>query len=585
MTILGPDPLEERIAKALTMLDQGISPEEVESTHIDVKEERGRRRNGKVVAGKTRNEEAARQLAGELACMANTTGGGAIILGVADNGERIGTELDCDWLRHRIWEVTGERLEVRVSQADLGGNRILVLTVPQSFEPIYYEGKLRWRVGSHCVEINPTMWLKEDLIRRGHDWSAEPSGHTLDAVDPLAVEIARIFLRGDRNSKEEKNRTNLAQASQNDLLCRLGLVDGEGRLTNAGALLFVETPGEGLDYMRRNVAGGDSTYRVRGDFRPLLVQFYEVEKGGQATNRTIHILRGFVARQIPAIPFSAFREAIVNGITHRDWLSPERTFVEHIGDRLIVTSPGGFLPNITPKNIITHPPRPRYRSLAKAMALLGLAEEEGIGVDRMVIEMLAVGHSRPEFEETPDPAVRTMLFGGEPDEVLIDFMSSLQPRERSNEVDMLLILDYLLSHGWVDTATACSAIQRNEREAKIALNQMAGVMFEDLPMIVPVKGAPDDPSLALRLSNAAQEKLNHRLRRFPDPYSREDFILQWAQNRGRVSSTEVSDLTGITPSYASRLLTDLAERDLLVGSRPEKKGRGFHYLPAHATLP
>ncbi len=574
MTIIGPDPLEEQIERALAMLNSGISPETVESTHIDIKEERGRRRNGRMLAGQAHNEEAAGQLARELACMANTTGGGAIILGVADNGDRIGTELNCDWLRHRIWERTGERLAVKVSEADLAGTRILVLTVPQSFEPIYYEGKLRWRVGSHCVEINPTMWLKEDLRRRGHDWSAEPSGHTLDAVDPLAVELARLFLREDRN------RMNLAQASQNDLLRRLNLVDGEGRLTNAGALLFVETPGEGLDYIRRDIAGGNSTHRVRGDSRPLLVQFYEVEQAGQATNRTIHILRGFVVRQIPAIPYPAFREAIVNGITHRDWLSPERTFVEHIGDRLTVTSPGGFLPSITPTNIITHPPRPRYRSLAKAMAHLGLAEDEGIGVDRMVIEMLALGHGAPEFEEIQGPAVKTMMFGGEPDGKLIDLLSSLEPGERSRDVDLLLILDHLLSHGWVDSSTASSTTQRNRREAEFALNRMAEVTVESCPMIVPVKGAPDHPSLAYRGSDKTREKLNHRLRRFDTYDSREAFILEWARARNRVSSTEISDLTGITPSYASRLLTDLAERDLLVGNRPQKKGRGYHYLPA-----
>ena len=577
MTILGPDPLEEQIERALTMLDQGISPEKVESTQIDVKEERGRRRNGEIQAGRTENEEAAEHLAGELACMANTTGGGAIILGVADNGDRIGTSLDQSWLRHRIWQLTGDRLAVNVREADLTGVRLLVLSVPQSLEPIYYRGRLRWRIGSNCVEINPTMWLKEDLRRRAHDWSAEPSGHTVDDVDPLAVAFARIFMR------EGGNRTNLAQAPQDDLLRRLGLVNGDGRLTNAGALLFVKTPGDGLDYVRRDVAGGDSTYRVRGGSRPLVVQFYEVEKAGQAANRTIHILRGLVARQIPAIPYPAFREAIINGITHRDWFSAERTFVEHIGDRLIVTSPGGFLPHITPENIINHPPQPRYRSLAKAMARLGLAEDEGIGVDRMVIEMLAVGHSRPGFEETAGPAVKTMLFGGNPDEELIDFLSSLEPGEQSRDVDLLLVLDHLLSQRWVDSTTASSSTQRSAREAEGALSRIANVTVEGRPLIVPVKGALGDPSLAYRLVDTARVRLKHRLLQVDTPDNREAFILRWARSRERVSSTEVSDLAGVSVPSAGKMLTDLAERGLLVGSRPQKIGRGYHYLPTQES--
>jgi ATP-dependent DNA helicase RecG len=34
--------------------------------------------------------------------MANTPGGGALVVGVADDGTVLGTELDADWLRHRI---------------------------------------------------------------------------------------------------------------------------------------------------------------------------------------------------------------------------------------------------------------------------------------------------------------------------------------------------------------------------------------------------------------------------------------------------------------------------------------------------
>lgn len=574
MTILGPDPLEEQLETALRMLSQGITPEAVESTQIDVKEERGRRINGKVQAGKTENEDAARQLAGELACMANTKGGGAIILGIANDGSRIGTRLDCDWLRHRIWELTGEKLEARVREANLGGTRLLVLSVPQSFAPIYHGGKLRWRVGSNCVEINPTLWHQEDLRRRAYDWSAQPSGHTLESVAAFAVEIARSFLRqGD-------NRTELVNASPNDLLRRLNLVDGNGRLTNAGSLLFVETPGEGLDYLRREISGGDSTNRVRGDGRPLIVQYYEVEKAGEAVNRLIHVpRRASVHRQIRAIPPTAFREAIVNGITHRDWLSPHSTFIEHVGDRLVVTSPGGFPPEISAENIITHPPRPRYRSLSKAMAALGLAEAEGFGVDRMVIETLALGHGRPEFEEIEGPAVKVTLFGGDPDTEVIDMLSSLEPIGMSKDVDLLLVLDYLGTRGWVDTSLAASATQRNMREAQDILDRIHTVTLAGKPLVVAVKGSPPDPSQAYRLSDQTREILTNSVTRFDTPDTRKSLILHWARGRGRVSSTEVADLSGVTPSYAGRLLTDLEEEGLLARSRDLKRGRGFHYLP------
>ena len=51
--------------------------------------------------------------------MANTPGGGAVIVGIADDGTPIGTSLDAEWLRHRIWELTQRILTVNVQPAKL----------------------------------------------------------------------------------------------------------------------------------------------------------------------------------------------------------------------------------------------------------------------------------------------------------------------------------------------------------------------------------------------------------------------------------------------------------------------------------
>ncbi len=63
------------------------------------------------------------------------------------------------------------------------------------------------------------------------------------------------------------------------------MVDGSGRLTNAGSLLFVETPDIGIGYTRRDVPGGDSTNRVRGR-GPLLTQIADVEQAAAAPSST-----------------------------------------------------------------------------------------------------------------------------------------------------------------------------------------------------------------------------------------------------------------------------------------------------------
>ena len=143
--------LEKQVAEILDSYRDGQLHANRESASIDFKEEAGRRGAGGILLpGETRNAEAASKLADEVACFANTPGGGALILGVEDShGTVLGTELDTEWLRQRIDEAV--QVAPDIVEHHLGGAqglRVLVLYVPQAKEPVYDTGnKLRWRVG------------------------------------------------------------------------------------------------------------------------------------------------------------------------------------------------------------------------------------------------------------------------------------------------------------------------------------------------------------------------------------------------------------------------------------------------------
>jgi ATP-dependent DNA helicase RecG len=79
----------------------------------------------------------------------------------------------------------------------------------------------------------------------------------------------------------------------------------------------VGTPEFGIDYIRRDIRGGDSVNRIRSR-RPLIEQVWEVDQASQASNRLVHVPEGFAHGQLRAIPSRAIREVIVNGVTHRD---------------------------------------------------------------------------------------------------------------------------------------------------------------------------------------------------------------------------------------------------------------------------
>ena len=67
----------------------------------------------------------------------------------------------------------------------------------------------------------------------------------------------------------------------------------------------------------------------------------------------------------------------------------------------------------------------------------------------------------------------------------------------------------------------------------------------------------------------------------PAPLSegQNELLLDWARHRGRVSSTEAADLIDVSVLTAGRRLAGLAADRLLLPSRPNGTGRGFHYLP------
>lgn len=573
---LGPDPVDRQVNAVMYRLAAGEAPSRIERAQVDVKEEPGRRgRGGAIAPGNSENDAAAQYLAGEMACLANTPGGGAIILGIADDGARVGTELGAEWLRHRIWELTARQLTVSVQPLSFEGTRLLVLKTHEAIEPIRYAGRLKWRLDDHCVDIDPTTWHSERLRRTGVDWSAQPSGHTLADVSAVAMEIARRYLRAAGDAAAE----DLASASDADLLRRLHLVDGSGRLTNAGSLLFVGTPDIGIDYIRRDYPGGDSTNRIRSN-RSLLDQISEIEKAAEAVNRLVHVPGGFAHAQLRAIPMRALREAIINAAVHRDWLTPQPTTVEHVGDRVTVTSPGGFLGGVGPSNIITHPSVPRYRSLAEAVASLRLAEREGIGVDRMVRDMLAMGHPEPHIEEISGPSVRVGLVGGDPDEQLLAVLGAVQPPTVSRDVEALLVIDHLRHTGWIDVTRAAPVLQRSPSEAKTALDRLAAARVEDDPVIVRVRGVPPGDADAYRLGDAVRKRIRGSIAYMDGQVGRVRLVRDWVRARGRVSSTEISDITGLSTTHVGTLLTSLEEEGLLRPGREHRRGRGFYYVPA-----
>lgn len=548
-----------------------------EHKRADLKEEAGRRDNsGQVVPGTPENEQAAQKLAAEAACMANTPGGGALVVGVADDGALIGAALDAEWLRHRIYELTRRPLTVDVAEAVVRGVRLLVVLSPSAVEPVRIKDRIFWRVDDHCVEVDAATWHARRMRALNYDWSADESSTPVSAVRPQALDVARDLLRvsGEPSASELVNSTDV------QLLRRVNVVTGEGLLTNAGVLTFVGRGTPSLDYVHRDYAGGDSTARVRRSDRSLLEELAEIFLTLDAHNATRHLQSGLVVRQVRDVPVLATREAVVNGVAHREWGIAAPTTVEQVGRTLRVTSPGGFFGGVNESNIITHPSQSRNPALTQLLADLRVAEREGIGVDRMVREMVRVGHQPPVIREISGPFVRTSLVGDTLDEAWIAWLGSIKPDEEAVDVSSLLLLRRLVSVGWVDEQRVAPLIQLTVEEARGAILKLARATIDGRSLLTLVEGTPDGIDAVWRLSSSALDALSAgdqavgQTRQLP---SRTEIPRTYAAARGRISTTELGSLVGASATNVGGTLKALATEGVLAPSSPAGRGRGFFY--------
>ena len=572
----GDDPVVVEVKAALDALRRGGSVHE--SARLDLKEEHGRRdKTGAIGPSNPRNEAAAKDLAAAAACMANSQGGGALLCGVTDNSQVVGTELDIDWLRHRIYELTERRLTVDVGEEWVNAERLLVVRSPQAIEPIRCGGRTTWRVGTNCVDVDPTAWHARRMSAINYDWSGEES--TVPATDARAgaLDQARQFLR----ESGEPRALELAAAVDAELLRRLNVVTGEGMLTNAGVIAFVGRGEPSVDYIRRQVAGGERTTRVRRVERALLQELAETFQALEGNNAVLQLQRdGLVIGQLREIPPLAAREAIVNGVAHREWGQADATVVEHVGRTLRVTSPGGFVSGVNERNILTHPSKSRNRSLVELLAALRVAEREGQGVDRMTREMISVGHAPPDIREITGPYVRAALVGDNVDIAWMAWLAEVLPPERRQDLHCLLILRRLTITGWVDVGAAAELIQLTVEEARGAIGMLASLRFSGASLIEQVAGTPAGSEEVWKLSSAARsgldvlDKNQSGVRSWPD---RSKVALSYATARGRISSTELASLVGAHASNVGSVLKALEDEGHLIPSRPNRRGQGFFY--------
>lgn len=161
---------------------------------------------------------------------------------------------------------------------------------------------------------------------------ALPSTARLEHVSPGAMRLCRNHQQADSTLTDEQ------------VLRHSGALRSDGYLTQAARLLLCPSSRICLEFVLFDAHGGSVLNRVVPESdQALLEQLDVIERACSVVNTHLTFPKGFTHETIRQISELAIREAILNGLIHRDWNLSEATQVHWIqaDNAAIVRSPGG----------------------------------------------------------------------------------------------------------------------------------------------------------------------------------------------------------------------------------------------------
>lgn len=319
-------------------------------------------------------------------------------------------------LENWLARLLNPRLHLKWSEFEYEGHPIVLLEIPRANgKPTLFSGTEYIRVGSYRQKLKEypdkerELWKIfdttpfEKLIAREH----------VDAGDVVSLlEYPEYFQLLERSLPENRSAILEALASDDMIVSDKA---GAWNITNLGAILFAKSLDEFPPLNRKSVR--IILYHGRG--RLQAIQEQEMRKGYASWFEwLIGFINGSLPRnevigqalrkEVPMYPELAIRELVANALIHQDFsVTGAGPMIEIFSDRMEITNPG--LPLVSTDRFLDSPPRSRNESLASFMRRIGVCEERGSGIDKVVFQTELYQLPAPAFE-TPEGSTRAVLF-------------------------------------------------------------------------------------------------------------------------------------------------------------------------------
>ncbi|MGC9030559.1 MAG: ATP-binding protein, partial [Desulfomonilaceae bacterium] len=160
-------------------------------------------------------------------------------------------------------------------------------------------------------------------------------------------------------------------------------------------------------------------------------------------------------------PPLAVREALINAVVHADYsIGGMQIRLAVFDDRIEIANPGMLPFGITMEAALSGVSRLRNRVIGRVFRELGLIEQWGSGIGRMIAACNEAGIAAPSFEEIGN-SFRVTLYN-----------KRTSPSEEKRSLWQAELKEYLREHGEIGTAQAARLWNVSDRAARSRLQHL-----------------------------------------------------------------------------------------------------------------
>lgn len=341
----------------------------------------------------------------ETAAAFANTNGGAILIGVSDYREITGITIGKETLRdvaNRISQAIDPRVVMELESANIEGKSVLLVQITESqIKPVSVKGICYKRVGNSNRVMSPQEIAQMHLKSVGQTWDqlSVVSAKNHD-IDEQKIQWYLTRREASRNVAQPQNM------AVPDLLRNIDCISEEETLNHAGILFFGKHPQRFFHNAQLRVVrfkGTSVTHPVidRLDCSGTLWEIVNATE--EFIRKNIRLLsfrtsKSFQRDDKFEYPLDALREAIINGLIHRNYQEPADVRVFIFDNRVEIISPGTFPEGVSPDKPMHKPVNP---ILTQLMYDVGFIEKYGSGIKMMQRLCEEWENTEPRYELHP----------------------------------------------------------------------------------------------------------------------------------------------------------------------------------------